>query len=415
MAETLEVSSHAHPSAMSLRVRYRLTPWWVKVLVVFAVSRVVTTIILLVFAALQTANFWTGAHPDYFSFAGIWDGDWYHRVVLYGYSSALPHDSAGHVMQNEWAFLPGYPIVVGTISTITSLPFNVAGVFVSVAFAAGSALMFYRVLVPQLSSSTALFAVVLFCFAPLSPILQVVYAESMQVFFLLCALFFLQRRRYWAMLPFVAIMSFTRPTGLAFALALGLHVIYRWVVRRTDPFPLREQLRAIAATLITAVLGYAWPAIAGVVTGVPDAYTATELSWRAPYVGWGPLVPFASWVDGITWWSAWIHLPIAGTFSVVVLIIAVLLFAVVMFSPPVRRLGIDLRLWVASWVIYLLAVFFPQSSVFRLLLPTFPLLGALAQPRSIGYRVGIVLLCIAGQIGWVYFAFWSNGYDWTPP
>ena len=415
MADTVVASPGHHPTPMTLHVRYRLTPWWVKVLVIFAVSRVVSTIILLVFAALQPANAWTGAHPDYFSFAAIWDGAWYQNVFTYGYSSVLPHDDQGHITQNTWAFLPAYPIVVGAIATITKLSFSVVGVIVSMGFAAGSALMFYRVLVPRLSSSTALFSVVLFCFAPLSPILQVVYAESMQVFFLICALFFLQRRRYWAMLPFVAIMSFTRPTGLAFALALGLHVIYRWVVRRADPFPLRERVAAVAATIITALLGYAWPALAGIVTGVPDAYTATELSWRAPYVGWGGLVPFSSWIEGIDWWSAWIHIPVSGAISVIVLLIAVALFGAAMFSRPVRRLGVDLRLWVASWVIYLLAVFFPQSSVFRLLLPTFPLLGAIAQPRSIVYRVGIVLVFIVGQIGWIYFAFWSNGYDWTPP
>jgi hypothetical protein len=47
--------------------------------------------------------------------------------------------------------------------------------------------------------------------------------------------------------------------------------------------------------------------------------------------------------------------------------------------------------------------------------PIFPILGAVAQPKSLLYRIGIVLLFIAGQIGWVYIAYWSDGYDWTPP
>jgi hypothetical protein len=211
-------------------------------------------------------------------------------------------------------------------------------------------------------------------------------------------------------------MSFTRPTGLAFALALGLHVVYRFAVRRSDPFPWRERVTAVAATVLTAALGYAWPAIAGWVTGVPDAYTATELAWRSPYVGFGPLVPFASWIEGAEWWVAQANWGIAGnTFPIVLLVVVVGLFAGAMFTPLVRRIGVDLRLWTASWVIYLLAVFFPQSSVFRLLIPTFPLLGALAIPRSPIYRVSLVIAFILGQIGWVYIAFWSNGYDWTPP
>jgi hypothetical protein len=390
-------------------------PWWAKVLVIFVASRIVTTIILLIFAQLQLANPWTGAHPDYFSFAGIWDGTWYRIVANYPYPTALPHTSDGHIDQNAWAFLPAYPYLVRLFvapfgsAAVAGTGFFVGGVFVSIAFAAGSALMFYKLLVRQLGSSAAIFSVALFCFAPLSPIFQVAYAESMQVFFLICGLYFLQQRRYWTMLPFVAIMSFTRPTGLAFALLMVLHVIYRWVVRRRDPFPVNERVASLSAMVITALLGYAWPAIAGLVTGVPDAYTATELSWRAPYVGWGGLVPFDSWIRGAEWWIP------GHALALTLLVVVIVVFAVIMFTPWVKRLGVDLRLWVASWIIYLLAVFFPQSSVFRLLIPAFPLLGALAVPRSRVYRIGIILLFIAGQVGWIYIAFWSNGYDWTPP
>ena len=412
MADTL--SNETVDIRPTLRDRYRVTPWWVKVLAIFVASRIVTTIILLVFACLQQANPWTGAHPDYFAFAQIWDGTWYHIVATSGYPSTLSYDSLGHVDQNAWAFLPTYPFLCGAIAFATGLPFSVVGVFVSVGFAAGAALVFYKLLEPQLGAPTALFSVVLFCFAPLSPILQVDYAESMQLFFLACALLYLTRRNYWMMLPFVAFMSFTRPTGLAFALAMGLHVIYRWVVRDRDPFPAREIVASLVATVVSALLGYAWPFLAGVVTGVPDAYTATELSWRAPYVGWGGLVPFQSWIQGAIWWTNRVGItsPIPG---LVLLVLAVGLFAAVLFTRPVKRLGVDLRLWIASWTIYLLAVFFPQSSVFRLFVPIFPVLGALAQPKSLTYRIGIVLLFIAGQIGWAYIAFWSNGYDWTPP
>ncbi|HEX3678444.1 MAG TPA: hypothetical protein VHU90_01850 [Galbitalea sp.] len=411
MAETLAwKEAETRPT---LRERFRLAPWWVKVLGIFVASRIVTTIILLVFAWLQQANPWTGAHPDYFAFAQIWDGTWYHIVAQSGYPAKLSFDSLGHVEQNAWAFLPAYPFLCGAIALVTGLPFSVVGVFVSVGFAAGAALVFYRLLEPQLGGSTALFSVVLFCFAPLSPILQVDYAESMQLFFLACSLLYLLRRNYWMMLPFVAFMSFTRPTGLAFALAMGLHVVYRWVTRHRDPYPVREIVASVAATIASVLLGYAWPFIAGVVTGVPDAYTATELSWRAPYVGWGGLVPFEPWVQGAKWWLEWIGSTAAVGY--LLLVAAVILFIALLFTPPVKRLGVDLRLWVASWTIYLLAVFFPQSSVFRLFVPIFPVLGAIAQPKSMSYRIGIVLVFVAGQVGWIYIAYWSNGYDWTPP
>jgi hypothetical protein len=413
MADTL--TREAAPAKPTLRERYRVTPWWVKVLVIFVASRIVTTIILLVFAWLQQANPWTGPHPDYFSFAEIWDGTWYHIVASSGYPTVLPYDAAGHVQQNAWAFLPMYPFLCGAISFATHLPFNVVGVVVSVGFAAGAALVFYKMLEPKLGASTALFSVVLFCFAPLSPILQVDYAESMQLFFLACALLYLMRRNYWMMLAFVGFVAFTRPTGLAFAFAMGLHVITRISARHYDPFPRREVVASVSATIASGLLGYAWPFIAGAVTGVPDAYTATELAWRAPYVGWGGLVPFQPWIQGANWWMNRIGAPNPPVIGVVLLLLSIGLFVAIMFTRPVKRLGVDLRVWIISWAVYLLAVFFPQSSVFRLFVPIFPILGAVAQPKSLPYRIGIILLFIAGQVGWIYIAYWSDGYDWTPP
>ena len=104
-----------------------------------------------------------------------------------------------------------------------------------------------------------------------------------------------------------------------------------------------------------------------------------------------------------------------GPLTYVLLAVVVVGFFVLLFTPAVRRLGADLRIWLASYGIYLLAVFFPQSSTFRLLMPMFPLLGAAAQPRSPVYRASLVVLMIGGQFGWLYVCWWVNGYDWTPP
>jgi hypothetical protein len=70
---------------------------------------------------------------------------------------------------------------------------------------------------------------------------------------------------------------------------------------------------------------------------------------------------------------------------------------------------------VLSCGLYLLAVFFPESSTFRLLRPMFPLLGAVAQPKSVAYRVSVVLVFIAAQTGWLLLCWGVDGADWTPP
>jgi hypothetical protein len=391
-----------------LTVRYRLTAWWARVLVVFVVSRVVTTAIMLSFAARQEANAWTGAHPGYLDFAKLWDGHWYFIIAVAGYPSELPLTDDGHVGESAWAFMPAYPGLIRGLMFVTGLDFRVLAVFVSVAFALATALMFYKLMRLVLPEGTALFAVVLYCFAPLSPILQVAYAESMHAFFLTLALYLLLKREYWMLLPVVVVMSLTRPSGLAFALAMGLHVIYRWVVRERDPFLRREIVASVVVGAASVVAGFAWLLIAAAATGSLTAYIDTELAWRSAYVGYQELLPLTPWILAADFW-------IPGPLGILALILLVGGFVGFMFTPWVRRLGPDIRFWVASYALYLLAVFFPQSSTFRLFVPFFPLWGALAQPRSWVYRLALVLLCVLGQVGWIHIAWWVDGYDWTPP
>ncbi|EAR24576.1 integral membrane protein [marine actinobacterium PHSC20C1] len=387
--------------------------WWLAVIGIFAASRVVTTSILLAYASVQPPNSWTGANPDYFSFAKIWDGHWYYIIALAGYPSELPLDDAGHVAENAWAFMPGYPAVVRVVMEITRLDFAVAAVIVTVGFALGAALLFYRVMHLVLPERTALFAVTIFSFAPLSPILQVAYAESMYLFLLILALFWLMKRHYWMLIPVIAVMSLTRPSGLAFALALGLHVVHRWWIREREEFPLRERVAAISVTLFSLVMGFAWLLITAFATGSISAYTDTELAWRAPYIGHVELIPFTAWFQAAGFWQLWWNIP-QWMLSVLLVIVVVAFFGF-LFTRPARRLGVDLRLWVASYALYLLAVFFPQSSTFRLLMPMFPLAGALALPRSPSYRVLLLIACIAGQWAWIHIAWWVDNYDWSPP
>lgn len=396
----------------SLKVRYRLTPWWVKVAVIWAASRLISTSLLLFFASRQAPNPWSGAHPSYLTFAQFWDSTWYHLVAVSGYPSVLPMTTSGHVAENAWAFLPGYPMLVRLVMLVTTLPWEPVSVAVSFVFSLLASLTIYRLFVLRMPSATALFAVVLWCVAPLSPILQVSYAESMHAFFLALALYLLLQRRYAALFPVVAVMSLTRPSGLAFALTLALHLGYRWFVRGRDPFPIRERMLGAGLAGFSLVMGLLWPLIAWGVTGSASAYTDTELAWRSPYIGYLDLQPFAPWLQGARFWGDLWHI---GALAFVLLGLVVVAFAALLFTRAVRRLGPDLRFWSASYAVYLLAVFFPQSSTFRLLVPLFPLLGAVAGPRSRLYRVGIVVVCILGQFAWLTICWWVDGYDWTPP
>lgn len=395
------------PQSAQRMPRLRQVPWWASVLLVYGAARIVTTVMMLVLASVQGPNPWTASHPGYFEFANIWDGRWYEIVAGSAYPDTLPRDAAGGVTENAWAFMPVYPRIVSAVMLV-GLPWNVSAVLVSLAFGAGACLLFYRLLLPRLGASSSLFAVVLLASGPVSPLFQVAYAEALQVFLIVLALLLLARRRFAWLVPVVVILSFTRPGGLAFALAMVIYAAVRWWRRRVDPFPVRERVASIAVAIVAGLAGLAWPAIAAAVTGSVSAYTDTELAWRAAYIGRQPFVPFAGWFQGGNWWLGF---PIG---TIVVLALAVS-FALVMASRPVLRLGVESWAWSAAYACYLFAVFFPQSSTFRLLLPLFPLLGALALPRSRLYRVALVVLFVAGQWAWLLACWGVDGLDWTPP
>ncbi|PCN49436.1 hypothetical protein Csp2054_00275 [Curtobacterium sp. 'Ferrero'] len=408
------VRSRSRPS-VRWRARYRVVPWWLRITVVYVLARIVTTVLMMRFAAAQTANSFTAEHPSYLSFASIWDGTWYRVIATGGYPSTLPVDAAGHVTENAWAFMPAYPFLVRAFMQLTGASFEAVAVSVSFVAGWGAALVLRRLLGRFLDDARATFATVVFCVAPVSVMFQVAYAEAMGLFLLLVALLLAVDRRWWTMLPVVLLLGMTRPTGLAFAFFLVLFLAAWWIrpswVRETERPTVRTATPPFVVAVVSGLVGLAWPAIAWAATGVPKAYTDTELAWRSSYIGWGELVPFTPWVKGFLWWASF---P-GGGWAAVAMPVGLVALGLLVAVPAARRIGLELRLWVVAYVVYLLAVFFPQSSTWRILLPIAPVLGVVALPRSRWYRVVVVLVCLVLQWVWLYANWWVDGYDWTPP
>ncbi len=356
----------------------------------YAASRVVSTGILLHFASRQRANAWTAAQPDYLDFARLWDGHWYWIIAAGGYPDAIPRDEAGLATENAFAFMPVYPFVVRGVMVLTGLEFAAAAVAVSVVAGAVAALLFHRLMRTWLDERAAL----------------------------LGALLLLVERRYAPLAVLVTLMALTRPSGLAFAFGLALLFLWRWRRdrRAIEPFPVRERVDLAVVTVIAGLAGLAWPGIVALATGDLAGYTDTELAWRRPYVGPVELVPFTAWWQGARWWLG----DVAGPVALALVLVAA---AASLALPQMRRMPVALRCWIVAYAVYILAVFFPQSSTFRLLLPLAPVLGAIAagalgvRPRWLRAALVVLLLAasVAGQYGWVHIAWWVDGIDWTPP
>lgn len=393
--------------------RWAQVPVIARIALVYMLGRLVTTGFLLLAADRSTAGSRFGADASIGSFILGWDAQWYWLVAWAGYPQTLPLTASGQVAENAWAFMPVYAYT----SQIVGLPFGSWGagaLLVSLVAGFFACVVLHRLLRGRIGASAAMWAVAFFAWGPLAALFQVGYAESLFVLLLLLALDLVARRRYGWLYLIIPVMAFTRPGILAFALYLGLYGILRWFHRRRDPLPAREIVHIIALGAVATIAGFAWQIIAGIVTGDPGAYLATELSWRRNWgIGEGAFIPFDGWVQAAGFWFAQWGMP--PWWGIVALVLLVVAMAAMLFAPAVRRLGADLRLWSASYLLYLLAVFFPQSSTFRLLLPLTPLAGAIAVPRSRTYRMGVLALCLIGQWLWIDQVYAQGSTFWQVP
>ncbi|MGF3056625.1 hypothetical protein [Microbacterium sp. YY-01] len=390
-------------------------PIAVRIGLVYVLARIVTTLMMVAATVFAVEGTRFGPDASLADFIVGWDAQWYWWVAVNGYPTELPTLPNGRVTENAWAFLPVFAWLAKMLGAVVGS--WGAGAFL-ISFAAGYAamLMLYRLMLPTIGSRAALWTVVLVSSGPLAALFQVGYAESLGLLLLLVGLWAVQRRRWWWLYLVIPVLAFTRPGILAFALFLGLYGVVRWFQRHKDPLLRSTIVHLVAAAGLATVLGFAWPVIAGVVTGTPDAYLLTELSWRRNWSHTEPqaFFPFEGWFMAARFWlSLWGLPPWLGAVVVIGLFIGT---AALLFLPRrVRALGVETRLWSASYALYIFAVFYPQSSTLRLLFPLTPLWGAVVVDRSRTWRITMLVIVVAAQWLWIWNMYALGNTFWRVP
>ncbi|WP_426763590.1 hypothetical protein ACP3TD_13715 [Pseudarthrobacter sp. 1G09] len=394
----------------------RRWPWWAQVSLIYVAARLVSACIFMAAALHQGANPWFPAKPDYWNFINIWDARWYGEVIANGYPKQLPTDALGNVQENAWAFYPLFPALARGLSGLTGM--NPAASLTIIAMLSGwaAALVVYVLFRHKAPHAPALWGVAFFATFPVSAVLQVPYAEPLTLLLLAAALLLVVRRQYLWALPVVVLMCLSRPVGVPFAAMLGILFVARLVSRfrqgqATTPNSAGhlagELVRLGALTGVAGLSALAWPAAAWAATGDIEAYTKTETVWRGH-----DLVPFTPWFDtGVDLFG-----PVLGVLAPFVF---VALFGAMLFLPPVVRLGLEMRLWCACYMGYLVVFLHPQTSTFRMLLPLFPLaLAAVLLSRSRAYRGTVVTMFLLLQMVWIVWLWaWAQlpgGGDYPP-
>ncbi len=389
------------PATAPVRPTAQIGRFLPTVLLVYAVCRLVSGILLALVATRQVPTGWTGDAVSYLTFTAQWDGQWYRAIAEHGYPRTLPLDQIGQVEQNAWAFYPLFPFLSRALMDVTGLSFYAVGSTMSLLLGFVAAGAMGALLRRRLGDTWTLATVALWASMPAAAVLQVGYTEAAAMALLTLFLLAVQRERWlWAML-LALLLGLTRPIAVPIAAVAVVALYLRWRRRSTAPVAPSEAASGLALLVGCGVSGLLWPVIAALVTGHGDAYTATMSSWRGSH----EIVPFRPWLDmsryyfGQTWGPVWL--------TVIFVVIAVMVL-----GPWASRLGPQLRTWSLAYPAYLLVVLDPFTSIFRYLIPLFPLaavlIGVAGRPlwsswvRWAWLRFGVLMVAfVVGQWYWI--------------
>jgi hypothetical protein len=414
--------THSPPTLRMGRVSVPLALWLP--LAIFGLTRLYGFVIIS-WAARQQVALPSPAHPGIYQFTAHpaspgylalitnWDGQWYERIAALGYH--LPPPGAGFSVARDalWTynFLPGFPVVVGTMMSVTGLSFAVCATLVNLV-AGGAAMVVMFTLVERTAGwFVAGAAVLLTCCFVAAPLFQAAYSESISLLLVCSVLLLIARRHYAWAVPVVVLLSLTRLVTPPLAIVVLVHAGLRLRNRARDPIRRGEAIWMAVLAVVSAVSVSVWPAVTSAITG--PVKTAGAKQSVSHNVATGRFGWFTNSYEHIGW------------IGVVGLALLVILLVVLALSPLTRTWGAEVRTWLAIYPIYLLLVVGVHTGVLRYLLLAFPLaMLTVGSPQPDTFprkRAALVVIVsvigLALQIPWVSHALVVTplaGKPWLP-
>jgi hypothetical protein len=278
---------------------------------------------------------------------------------------------------------------------VTGLGFPVVGSTLSLLLGFAAAVVMALLLRDGVGPKVALAAVAVYGACPVSPSFQIAYTESLAIL-LLCGFLWAVSKERWIITAGLALLiGLSRAMALPLAVVALVAVFLRWRRRSQDPICARERWSALAALGSCGAAGLLWPLIVGIGVGSPLAYTETMGAWS---VG-GSVQLLRPWLEYVA--EPWNAIKVALGLSIII---------AMTIGPWATRLGTELRVWTLAYTGYLILVDAPSTSLFRHLLPLFPLTvvliggGRRDRPaRWMGWRTGLLIVMgLVGQVWWVW-------------
>jgi len=159
-----------------------------------------------------------------------WDGQWYLQIVSTGYHAQALQSAALDGGHHDFAFYPGWPLIIKLVSLNGLLPIDITAVVLANGLFIIAAIVAYRLFADRFSERTALWATLLLAFNPVAYVFSMAYTESL--FVLALALYFVDR--YGRAAPVLAgAATLIRISGLAIAASAAVMFLFGRIPRLT--------------------------------------------------------------------------------------------------------------------------------------------------------------------------------------
>jgi hypothetical protein len=148
-----------------------------------------------------------------------WDGQWYLHIAATGYHAQPLQTSGLAGGHHDFAFYPGWPLLIRLFSLDGRLDMSLVGVVLSNVLFVLAAIVVFKWMTERFSERTALGGVLLLAFNPASYVFTMAYTESL--FVLIAAAYFLTKYRPIS-IPLAGLSILVRVSGLAIGASAGV-------------------------------------------------------------------------------------------------------------------------------------------------------------------------------------------------
>ena len=221
---------------------------------------------------------WQPSLPGFADGICRWDCEWYVILARTGYD---PFPVPSGIDAGNWAFFPLYPMLVGGLHWLTTLPVMVIATAASIMLSGAAALVAWPLLERNLRAYT-LYCAFLLC-GPFSIYFTTFYTEVLFVLLTNCVFLALKRGNYLAAGGFAAFLSATRIVGVFVVFAIALQWLLDFFGRggnwRGLPREIWRRPEIVLAVLAAPLGMFAYMAYLHFYIGDALAFSHVQRAW----------------------------------------------------------------------------------------------------------------------------------------